>query len=60
MEDAHTTALTQRIHKFMDRKLEVYPELRDIQPKKAAEQTIRDPHAPSIHFGAFYFPIRIY
>lgn len=60
MEYASTTDLTQRIHTFMDRKLEVYPELRDIHPKKAAEQTVRDPHDSFIHIGAFYFPIRIY
>jgi hypothetical protein len=60
MEDASTVSVTERIHKFMDRKLEVYPELRDIEPKKAAGQTIREPQTSFMHIGALYFPIRLY
>lgn len=60
MEATNNIAVTERIHRFMDRKLEVYPELRSIQPKKAAKETVREPRAPLLRFGTVYFPMRLY
>lgn len=60
MEATNNTAVTERIHRFMDRKLEVYPELRDIQPKQAAKETIRQPRTPFFRAGAMHFAMRLY